>query len=351
MPSFKEHGDRLGLDLQRSFVLGERSLRAYLAGGNVRFLEDAEMSFSSVPTGDRRYDEAQFYLGITKTQLRKTDESIQILEELRARHSRRGSKVEAAREDKIGLQLAFAYIKTYTNDGYQKAEQELDIVKRHATEQNDGDLERQTQAIQAFLYSVMAGRFTPEERRSEYANAALQVGKKLLEVSPFSPEIRFEALNALGITWMRIAENRWNIEPSVDAWSASESYYDQALDIVPSSVRVLQNLAALRMIQVVEGFPGDEIQLLNEAEEFCVRSLEVNDQDQYPFLELAKIRTAKGDPNHALDAIHEGRTRPGAVKSEEWERVESVAKRLAATSRPSRESPQGILRELQKKNE
>ena len=61
---------------RQNFQLGERSLRAYFAGGNVRFLKEAEANFAALPATDPYYRNAQFYLGVAKTQLRETDESI-----------------------------------------------------------------------------------------------------------------------------------------------------------------------------------------------------------------------------------------------------------------------------------
>src|SRR5690242_667086 len=122
---------------QRSFLLGERSLRAYLAGGNVRFLEDAEANLSVIGPDAKQYKDARFYLGITKAQLRKADESIEILKELQESVSselqesvsserRRGSEVNFG--DRISLQLAYAHIKKYTDEEFEAAEKILNTL-------------------------------------------------------------------------------------------------------------------------------------------------------------------------------------------------------------------------------
>ena len=130
---------------RHNFVLGEQSLRAYLAGGNVRFLEDAEASFDAISRNDQRYDTARFYLGITKTQLRKTNESIPIFEELKGRTPLSASSSDLA--DKIALQLAYAHIKTYTDAGYEAAETQLQELEHTANVKGDRALLGQSQAI------------------------------------------------------------------------------------------------------------------------------------------------------------------------------------------------------------
>jgi tetratricopeptide (TPR) repeat protein len=319
---------------QQSFVVGERSLRAYFAGGNVRFLQDAEANFSQLNPNDERYDDARFFLGITKTQLRKSKESIDILEELRKRREAGDQTAHAGLENKIALQLAYAHIKTYTDEGYQAAEKELQRFVMSAEGIGDWDLLLQAQSIQVFLYSVMAGRSKLKELRPGFAREALALGGKLLETNRSSLGVRFEAFNALGITWMRIAEANWDgfAERTV-SWERSQSYYEQAMMIVPNSVRVLQNMARLRLIQVEQAFPKEPSALLAEAKELVVRSLEVNDQDQYPYYELAKIAIEQKDPEAAWSYIRTGRSRPGAVKEKEWIQVESAAEALRAGAR------------------
>ena len=326
MPFSRDSEER---NSKHNFVLGEQSLRAYLAGGNVRFLEDAEASFDAISRNDKRYDTARFYLGITKTQLRKTNESIPILEELRRRTPSSTSSSELA--DKIALQLAYAHIKTYTEAGYEAAETQLQELENTAKVSGNRALLGESQAIHVFLYSVMAGRSKQEARRPEFARKSLELGEELLRSAPFSPEIRFEAYNAMGIAWMRIAEAGWDGFAHRDnSWTGAQDNYDEALRIIPNSVRVLQNLAKLRMLQVADGAQGDVSALLEDAKGYCARSLTVNDQDQYPYLELARIAAAQGDAKAALDAVRTGRTRPGRVDEDDWMRVETVAKDFVA---------------------
>jgi tetratricopeptide (TPR) repeat protein len=320
---------------RHNFVLGEQSLRAYLAGGNVRFLEDAEANFDAISRNDKRYDTARFYLGITKTQLRKTNESIPIFEELRRRTPLSTSSSDLA--NKIALQLAYAHIKTYTDAGYEAAETQLQELVNKANVNGDRALLAQSQAIHVFLYSVMAGRSKQEERRPEFARKSLELGDELLRSAPFSPDIKFEAYNAMGIAWMRIAEAGWEGFAHRDhSWVGAQDNYDEALRIIPNSVRVLQNLAKLRMLQVVDGSQGDVSALLEDAKEYCLRSLAVNDQDQYPYLELARIAAAQGDAKVAMDAVRTGRTRPGVVSEGDWKRVETVAEDFVAKAAKSR---------------
>jgi tetratricopeptide (TPR) repeat protein len=339
---------------QRNFLLGERSLRAYLAGGNVRFLEDAEANLSMIGPDAKQYKNARFYLGITKAQLRKADESIDILEKLQKRVSserKRGLEVDFA--DRISLQLAYAHIKKYTDEEFEAAEKILDGLVLSASSKDSVDLALQAKSLQAFLYSVMAGNSKLELQRSEFARKALTIGHEVLKDPGSTPAVRFEAFNALGIAWMRLAHSEDRVASAdgtagegsqtpdrtstlkkgsegdaAESWKKAEDSFEQALTIIPNSVRVLQNMATLRLEQVKQGIAKDPSVLLAEAKQLVKRSLEVNDQDQFPFYQLARIAVAEKDKASALEYIREGRGRPGAVKEKSWETVKSAAEAL-----------------------
>lgn len=315
---------------QRSFLLGERSLRAYLAGGNVRFLNDAETNLSVIGPEATQYKDARFYLGITKAQLRKANESIEILTKLQESVSNeREGRSDLDFADRIALQLAYAHIKTYTDKGYETAESVLNGLVSSATSKNSGELLLQAKSLQAFLYSVMAGYSILELQRPDFARKARNIGEEVLNDPRSSAGVRFEALNALGITCMRIADKGWDgSDDRGTIWAKAQSYFDQALLIVPNSVRVLQNMATLRLIQVQQNFPKDRSVLLEEAKQLVKRSLEVNDQDQFPFYQLAQIAIEERDKASALSYIREGQNRPGAVKEKSWAKVESAAEAL-----------------------
>lgn len=341
--------------MQRSFLLGERSLRAYLAGGNVRFLKDAEANLSLVSPNARQYGDARFYLGITKAQLRKADESIEILTKLRETVStKRGIRSQVDLVDRISLQLAYAYIKKYTDEGFDAADKILGTLVSSSGAKNSSDMFLQAKSLQAFLYSVMAGYSKRVEKKPQFVRQALTIGKEVLEESQASPAVRFEALNALGIAWMRFAENSreaivspqllgdsrtegrtstikadWvGIDDKADGWAQAEDYFDQALAIIPNSVRVLQNKATLRLLQLDLGVAKDPSRVLKEAKESVQRSLEINDQDQFPFYQMARIAVKEKDKASALNYAREGRNKPGAVKEESWAKVESDANAL-----------------------
>ncbi len=165
-------------------MLGEQSLRAYLAGGNVRFLEDAEASFDAISRDDQRYDTARFYLGITKAQLRKTNESIPILEELRRRTPLSASSSDLA--DKIALQLAYAHIKTYADAGYEAAETQLQELENSANVNVESGASCRSQAIHVFLYSVMAGRSSRRRGGRSYAQIPRAGRRAFAQRSVFS---------------------------------------------------------------------------------------------------------------------------------------------------------------------
>ena len=322
-----------GETTKRNFVLGERSLRAYFAGGNVRYLKEAESSFSEVKPGDKEFDGARFYLGVAKAQLRKTTESIEILEDLRARAAKSERRNQAEFERQIGLQLAYAHIKSYTESGYLAAEAELERIEEAALRTGQGDALLQAQSMKAFLYSVLAGHGEDEGARPGHATHAIELAERILSKASRSDEgaqaLRFEALNALGIAWMRAGEGEWyGFDDRASCWARAQSYYDQALEIIPNSVRVLQNLALMRLLQCEAEVSADQEALLREAQEFCERSLGVSDQDQYPYYLLARIAVRQGKRSEALEYVRTGRTRPGAVKEESWMAVWDEASRL-----------------------
>ncbi len=319
-----------GQKAARNFLLGERSLRAYFAGGNVRFLEDAEASFAALPPQDRRFQDARFYLGVAKTELRKTSESIAIFEDLR-----RGADKERA--SRISLQLAYAHIKNYTEHDYQAAKEELDTVAKNAAELGSDDLRLQAAAFGAFLYSVLAGRSETADREQKllYAVEAIKRAESLLkEISADADtasrqSLRFEALNALGIAWMRFGE-LGEEATRAPSWANAQKYYNEALAIIPGSVRALQNLTQLRMLQAERSSSETKRTLLQQAKQYCEDSLAVSDQDQFPFLLLAGISNKLGDGKSALAYIQTGRMKPGAVKEESWVREEEAAQELLA---------------------
>jgi tetratricopeptide (TPR) repeat protein len=347
---------------QRSFVLGERSLRAYLAGGNVRFLKDAEANLSLIGPDTKQYQTARYYLGITKAQLRKSGESIEILQKLRESISNKSQEPEYdfSFADRIDLQLAYAQIKTYRDEGFVAAEQALNALRSSAKLHNSSEFLLQVKALQAFLYSVMAGRSKRREEKPHFISAAISVGSEVVKDPDASQAVRFEALNALGIAWMRFGEycalNRKNetkigfdwsmFDPSFFStgqdlasqeragWAEAQAYFDQALEITPNSVRVLQNMATLRLLQVENGVLSDRTDVLEEAKKFVKRSLEVNDQDQFPYSQLARIALLENDPKSALECIRQGRSRPGAVKEERW--IELEQKAIALIISPSK---------------
>jgi len=330
MPMFRRTVTSESHRAARNFLLGERSLRAYFAGGNVRFLQDAEANFAALDPEDQKFKDARFYLGVTKTELRKTNESIAIFEDLQKDSDNKELSSQ------ISLQLAYAHIKNYKEDDYWAAKKELDKVTKNADELGSEELRLQAKALEAFLLSVLAGRSEKSDlpQRLHYASEAIDRAQSLLnDIGADSDAVskqalKFEALNALGIAWMRRGELGGDDERA-QSWVRSRKYYDEALKIIPSSVRVLQNITQLLMLQADHNsIDGARVQL-EEAKQYCERSLEVSDQDQFPFLLLARISNRLGDGKSALEYIRIGRLRPGAVKEESWIKEEKRAQNIS----------------------
>jgi len=317
-------------DARRSFAHGENCFRAYLAGGSVRFLEEAKNNFDAALRRDDRFHLARLYLGITLTQLRDSDDSIPMLQKLRE------SGVEF--DGQVGLQLAYAHLKRYEDEDFRAAERELEAVANMSLEREQLDPHLQAQAMRVFLYAVMAGRMKDKIQRPHYAQLAVRLGDALLKDIPKSGEntanaALFDIFNGLGIAWMRIGQFGWPGFPNQeDSFQKSESYYQRALSVRPNAAPVLQNLGQLRDIQSkasTDSAHGERVlKLRREAWDFFKRSIEINDQDRFPFYSLAKIVVDDRRRADALDLIEIARTKPGAVKEEELDEVRQSALRL-----------------------
>jgi tetratricopeptide (TPR) repeat protein len=266
---------------------------------------------------------------------------------LQERTSKSRSTLNAKLKDQVSLQLAYAQIKTYKQAGFDAAEADLFTAEMDASKAGDTELMLQAKSIRVFLYAVLAGHATEELRKLEGAKNAIQLGNELLEQAPEGsrPAVRFEALNALGIAWMRVGEAHWEaIGDKATSWAKAQKYYDEALEIIPNSLRVLQNLAKLRLLQVEQLKDKNARTLLEQAKEYCERSLDVSDQDMYPYYLLAQIEAKLGylvkneDERPyfmaAWEYVHIGRGRPGAVTEEQWAEVERTLPRSADSNQP-----------------
>lgn len=315
-------------DARRSFTHGAHCFRAYLAGGSVRFLEEAKTDFAAALRRDDRFHLARFYLGITQTQLRETDEAIPELLKLR--------EFGVDFDGQVSLQIAYAHIRRYRDDGYRTAEQELKTTLVKASQEKQSDTCLQAKAMEVFLYSVMAGRMHDEAQRPHYAALAVSSGEEQLKQGVGGSNERithgvlFDIYNGLGIAWMRIGQYGWEGFPDrITSFKKAEGYYQQAQTVRPNAVPLLQNLGQLRDIQSdLAARPEMARKLRREAQEFFERSLELNDHDQFPFYSLAKIAVKDGRRADALTLIEIGRAKPGAVKDESWNEVLKTALKL-----------------------
>jgi hypothetical protein len=339
MRKYEESLKTVSPEARKRFTHGERSFRAYLAGGNVQFLEEAKTNFLQAIRRDSKFDLARFYLGIAQTQLRETDESIPALTQLQ--------QTGATFEGQVALQLAYAHIKTYEDQHYALAENLLDKLVEDATSRGQDGLRLQAEALQVFLYSVMAGHLTDEARRPHYAQLALQLGDKLVTESYDEDEAvlkatLFDTYNGLGIVWMRIGQERWlGFDNPETSWAYSQQYYLNALALRPNAVPVLQNIGSLQLLRSElaqqNGQPELAASLRSEAKTLYLRSLEFNDHDQFPFYRLAQIAVAEQKKQEALGYIQVGVTKPGAVKDSEWNEVFMRANELPDPPGTSRE--------------
>jgi len=316
-------------DALRTFISGSEQFRAYLISGKVDLLNDAGRNFTDATAHDPNFKLARFYRSLAQTEMREADSAIQGLNELLA------EGVEFRAE--VLIHLAYAHIKRYTDDDFFAAERSLKEARKQAAGLRRTDLMLLTDALSVFLYSVMGGYFSRAEERPKYIDRAVKLGEELLK-GPFRSngqvEARFEVLNGLGIAHMR----KGNLPEQRDRateWRTAERYFHEALEIRPTSVRVMQNLGLLKGMAGLsarsEGMDNEASEYLSRAKAWFLRSLDLNPNDQYPHYRLSQLSALTGDWENAKKYFASGRGQSGAVKPRQWQALDGAISSMDAS--------------------
>ena len=327
-----------------NFVQGRALLQAYLGTGLGDRLQKARDRFEIAAARDPNFDVASLYLAATQTELRRP-EAIPLLERLVAK------KVflpEAL------VQLAYAHIKSYTDEGYAAAATELDNARRAAEDENRLGLVQQVDAYRVFLLAVRGGRSHEDPTtRQRYLREAVAVGQRILAETARSPKetagqvvptgkaatvsdltdesqkaARFEVLNALGIAYMRLGQQFPGDQESETDWQRAEKFYKEALTLRPYSVRVMQNVGLLGMLRgdrMPEGSSAAQ-RFYRDALASIESSMKLNPFDQYPHSQAALLHARLGEWDAATNEIIEGKRQPGAVSDLYWKNIDEAVK-------------------------
>jgi tetratricopeptide (TPR) repeat protein len=324
-----------------NFVRGRVLFQGYLESGNGEQLNQAKDRFAEATVRDPNFDIAKLYLAVTETELRDSDAAIPALREL---VDKRSYLPEAH------VQLAYAHIKKYRDEGYPVAQEELDKAEHDATTENREYLIELITSYRVFLLAVRGGRQTDlsREQRRNYLNQALELGEKVLrqtaaaeqDCRPAERSAQFEANNALGVALMWLGQ--WfPTEPSFsESWMRSEYYFRAALTLRPKSVRTLQNLGLLYTLRGDrEPRASAKEALYKQAIDFVTQSVELNPYDQYPHYQLAALLIKVGDWDQAQKSFERGIVQKGAVSQETWAKVREAidtrdASKIARGAKP-----------------
>ncbi|MBZ5590966.1 MAG: tetratricopeptide repeat protein [Acidobacteriia bacterium] len=290
----------------------------------------ARESFNEATKFDPRFQLAVFYRSVVASELRDADAAIQGFEEL--------LKASTDFRAEVLLQLAYAHIKRYRDDDYFKAEQFLTDGRRAAKDHGQKELVVMADALKVFLYSVMGGRLSNRSSRLGYLEQAVRLGEGLLiDQTEFEngipTEARFEVLNGLGIAYTRKGEKM--PASRQEFWTTAEARLKEALDLRPTSVRAMQNMGLLQGMQGFEALhDGKSDQagvFFQQARDRYRESLDLNPNDQYPHYRMSQLSAVAGDWEEARRYFASGQKQNGAVKPEEWSKLQAAIDRHDAS--------------------
>ncbi len=344
-----------------SFVQGRALFQSYLGTGHGEELRQARDRFATAAARDPEFDIAKLYLAATQTELREPDAAIPNLEDL----VKRNRYLPEAH-----VQLAYAHIKRYRNADYGTAAEELTKAVNAARTVKRSELIDLIEAYRVFLLAVRGGRGTDDvSQKKRYLGEAVTAGKELLKRAAAQDKVRveratdeasrkkhylrqavnaakkllkrpkdqdkapneklavqFEANNALGIAFLWLGE-LFPFEPdSASFWTQSEQYFRAALALRPNSVRALQNMGLLFMVQG-DRLPNEPIkagEFYEQGKDFVRQSLRLNPFDQYPHFQMALLSARTGAWSEAKQSLESGSKQKGAVPQEKWAAIEKA---------------------------
>jgi len=134
-------------------------------------LEHARESFGRAERSDPNFALAAFYAAVSDNELRRHDSAIDKLNSL--------AKRDVSILPETYLQLAYAYTKKYTEEGWSRAEEALNRAETEAKSRSSVNLLPTIESYRVFLYSVIGGRSKrPDSGR--YLRDAIDRGHRVL---------------------------------------------------------------------------------------------------------------------------------------------------------------------------
>ena len=341
-----------------TYLQGKALFRSYLRSGHGEELQQARDCFATAEARDPDFDIAKLYLAATQTELRDPDAAIPKLEDL-VQRNRYAAEAH--------VHLAYAHIKRYRQADYSAAAEELVKATTAAKALKRSELIDLIEAYRVFLLAVRGGRGTDDaSQKKSYLEEAVRAGKDLLKRAAAGDKVRgerqtehangektfwaqareavkkllkrakdldkapdekmaiaFEANNAIGIAFLWLGEFS-PFEPDSAFWTQSEQYLRAALALRPNSVRALQNMGLLLMVQGdrLHNDPIKARDFYERAKVFVQQSLRLNSFDQYPHFLMALVSARTDAWSEAKQSLESGKKQKGAVPQEKWAAIE-----------------------------
>ncbi len=325
MPTASEMYPTQSPEALRSFAQAQQSLNRYWGTQADADLEAAARQFEQAEKFDPDFGLASLYLAVTDNEARRHAAAIQRLTVLIQRH--------VDLQPQAYLQLAYAHAKQYTDEDYREAESALDRAERLAESSGGATLLPSIRAYRVFLFAVIGGRSRRKDR-ADYLNRAIDLGIRLLRRRKLWPlkawrkttdAVEMETRNGLGIAYMWQGQQASQDQRRrKDLWDKAERQFDAVLKANPRVVRVVQNLATLRLMQ------GDAVARIDsetgkeryrEALDLYAQTIQSRPHDEFPHYRSALLFAKLGEWTKAKAAFDAGREQPGSVKDNEWDEL------------------------------
>jgi len=306
----------------QGYVEGVRKLNDYLESNVGVQLAEADRYLSQAIDSDPDFLPAQYYKSIVLTHERKSDDAIQLLEELLNK--------KPTFQTEVLYNLAFAYAKKYQYEPLTKAIELAAKALDEAKADERTELILLLSAIRAWMFAVFAGRpyGHPEnfdQRKREYLPRAVEIADSVLKDRrlPELPAdtraaITVEAHNAAGIAFMRIGQfsSVFRNEKN-SAWQLALQHYLAALSVHPHDVRVLDNISSLRLLQASkaarEGHTENIQKFASQARDRALEAISFNPGDQFRHYRRAQAEYLLGNLNGVHEAAQKALDQPGEV--------------------------------------
>ncbi len=321
----------------RGFVEGVQSLQLYMRTNASAQLEEAEEQLNDALAVEPDFAAAQYYKAVALIHGRHAEEAAKILERL--------NQEEVPFKIEVLYNLAFAYGKTYRYTQVNLALETIEEAEELATEQHKPDLQLMAKALRAWVKAVLGAypfyhiedaqerEADFQKRQKKYLPEAVELADSVLRDSAsksFSAEAslaaRVEANNAAGgaLMYMGVHSARFG-ESTEELWKRAEAYYDDALQLHPRNVRVLDDKATLYLMRACRAMRQEKAQEAKQfgrtAREIQDRSLRYHRHDRFRYYQLAQILAVLEEWDQAKIEAEHILKEPGAVSPQSAEKL------------------------------